>query len=1050
MSALSWFDDPAWRKPRAALTPKRPCGLAALPAAAQAFAVAGLLHGGKAPALVVAPGVKAQEEFASELEAWAPGLSFLFFPEAEPPVGDALPDPALAAERLAVVRRLQGAAGAGAAPVIVTTQAALDQPLPNPEALGRVAHLEAGKAQGRDAFLALLAEAGYQRELEVSGPGQFSVRGGIVDVFSWASAQPVRSEWDGDEVVSLRLFDPALQRSLENVPRAEVSLLKAAAEGEGEAALADYLPPGTVAFSLGDDAEAEPVSLEFFGHEFLHGRAGDWIAQERRRDLFLSHLRDWMDDEWEIVLAANNEGEERRLREILGEQGIDLEKVSFAQRRLLRGFSWPAARRVILADAEIFGRYQTLRALRRRERALHAPLSRAASISAAALSDWAEGDYVVHLHHGIARYRGMQKLPGEKGETDVLVLQFAEQARLYVPLEESYLISRYLGATKKAPALDQLGGPRWEKARAQAQKAVRDYALKLVRVQAERETLQGFAFPPDNAWQAEFEEAFVYEETPDQLKAIAEAKRDMESPKPMDRLVCGDVGFGKTEVAIRAIFKAVMGGKQASFLVPTTVLAQQHFQNLRERYADYPVRVEILSRYRTPAEQKKVLEGLADGSVDVVVGTHRLLSKDVVFKDLGLVVIDEEQRFGVVQKEKFKQLFRLVDVLTLSATPIPRTLYLAMTGARDLSTIETPPPSRQTVETIISPYDERVIRGAIERELARDGQVYFLHNRVQSIERMAERLRELVPGLRVDIGHGQMDKGDLEDVMRRFVEGRTQVLLATSIIENGLDIPNANTILIDRADRFGLADLYQLRGRVGRSHSKAHAYLLLPREMLGSGGDARKRLGAMRQYAALGSGFKLAMRDLEIRGAGSMLGTAQSGHITSIGFDLYCHLLQGAVSQLKAQAGPDGQIPPLPETDCRVALDFLALHQREAGDARPPALLPSSYLAESRWRVEGYRRLNEAARTEELEALRQDWRDRHGPWPAPVERLLLLHEIRILGRQRRIERIETQGEKLVLKRRGDYIMIGGKFPRLTASGAENKLTEIRSWLLSIA
>jgi transcription-repair coupling factor (superfamily II helicase) len=427
------------------------------------------------------------------------------------------------------------------------------------------------------------------------------------------------------------------------------------------------------------------------------------------------------------------------------------------------------------------------------------------------------------------------------------------------------------------------------------------------------------------------------------------------------------------------------------------------------------------------------------------------LSKDVIFKDLGLVVIDEEQRFGVVQKEKFKQLFRLVDVLTLSATPIPRTLYLAMTGARDLSTIETAPPSRQTVETIISPYDERVIRAAIERELARDGQVYFLHNRVQSIERMADRLRELVPGARVDIGHGQMDKGDLEEVMRRFVEGKTQVLLATSIIENGLDIPNANTIFIDRADRFGLADLYQLRGRVGRSHAKAHAYLLLPREMIGSGGDARKRLGAMRQYAQLGSGFKLAMRDLEIRGAGSMLGTAQSGHITSIGFDLYCHLLQGAVSQLKAQAPQEGGAPPPPPaTDCRVVLDFLALHQREVGDARPAALLPASYLAESRWRVEGYRRLNEAARVEDLAALRHDWRDRHGPWPAPVERLLLLHEVRILGSERRMERIETQGEKLIFKRRGDFIMIGGKFPRLTASDAENKLAEIRTWLLSIA
>jgi transcription-repair coupling factor (superfamily II helicase) len=1051
-----WFVHPALARWRKKLKEGRAYSLAAIPAAAQAFVAAALVHGTGRAALVLAPGVKGQEEFANDLEAWdaQAALPLFFFPEADARVAQALPDQNLAAERLSIARRIQQAHGREVQPLILATRAGFAQPLPLPTQLAKeMVLLAVGATRPREAWLAALEKAGYQREAEVEGHGQFSVRGSLVDVFSWAAALPVRSEWDGNEIVSLREFEPATQRSVGTLDETEISLSLPTPEGAldlGSATLEDYLPANTVTFVLdeGEGEKATLVDLEFFAHDFLHARAGDWIVQERRRGLFIDHLRGWLDEGWQVAVACNNEGEEKRLREILTEERIDLEPIEFTQRRLLRGFVWPEAKRVVLSDAEIFGRYQTLRALRRQERRLPPPPRR----ETAAFGDWKEGDYVVHLHYGIARYVGLQPLPdagngdGVTGGSEALVLSFALGAKLYVPLEDAYLVSRYLGATKRAPALDQLGGPRWEKAKAQAHKAVAEYARKLIAVQAERAAVEGHAFGPDTAWQTEFEEAFVYEETEDQLKAIAETKHDMESRRPMERLICGDVGFGKTEIAIRAAFKAAMDGRQVAFLVPTTVLAQQHFQNLRERYADYPVRVELLSRYRRKEEQAAVLAGMADGSVDVVVGTHRLLSKDVIFKNLGLVVIDEEQRFGVVQKEKFKQLFRLVDVLTLSATPIPRTLYLAMTGARDMSTIETPPSNRQSVETIISPYDERVIRAAIERELARDGQVYFLHNRVQTIERMAARLRELVPKARVEIGHGQMDKHELEDVMRRFVSGETQILLATTIIESGLDIPNANTIIIDRADRFGLADLYQLRGRVGRSQSKAHAYLLLPREMMGVG-DARKRIGAMRQYAALGSGFKLAMRDLEIRGAGNLLGTAQSGHITAIGFDLYCHLLKRAVSRLKG--GEAAALRP----ECRVVLDFVALHQGGADDARPPAALPASYLPESRWRIEGYRRLAEAASLADLEALRREWRDRHGAWPPAVERLLAVSELRLLGAERGLTLIETQGPKLIFKRgagNGDFVMIGGKFPRLTASGAENRLKEIRQWLLSLA
>ncbi len=630
--------------------------------------------------------------------------------------------------------------------------------------------------------------------------------------------------------------------------------------------------------------------------------------------------------------------------------------------------------------------------------------------------------------------------------SEVLVLEFAEQSKLYVPVEQSYLVTKYVGVGRRHPPLDTMGGSRWERAKISAQKAVMDYAAQLLSVQAERDALPGHAYPPDTDWQREFEEAFVYEETEDQERSILETKRDMESKRPMDRLICGDVGFGKTEVAIRAVFKAVQEGKQAAFLVPTTILAEQHWKNLRERYASYPVRVDCLSRLQSLKAQRATIAGLKDGSVDVVIGTHRLLSKDIKFKDLGLVIVDEEQRFGVKQKEKFKQLFRLVDVLTLSATPIPRTLYLSLTGARDMSTIETAPPNRHPVETIVAPYDERVIREAIEREMARNGQIYFLHNRVHSIQEVAQKLKLLVPKARIVVGHGQMDPDELEDVMARFVAGEADVLLSTTIIESGLDIPNANTIIIDRADRFGLADLYQLRGRVGRAQHKAYAYLFLPRHLM-TVGDAKKRVSAIKQYSQLGAGFKIAMRDLEIRGAGNLLGTAQSGHITAVGFDLYCQLLKTAVARMKGEK--TGRL-----VETKLQLDFMAWQENDVGEAaggmkKEGAFLPRAYLPESRWRMDGYRRIAEANSADDLEKLRLEWRDRHGPWPLPVERLLLATEIKIAASAARIRVVETQEDKLMLQQGQDYIMVSGKFPRLTARDAISKLREIISWVVSL-
>src|SRR5437762_6189263 len=719
-----------------------------------------------------------------------------------------------------------------------------------------------------------------------------------------------------------------------------------------------------------------------------------------------------------------------------------VEGVDFVEGSLARGFCFPAANLVVLSAAELFGRFavhpRRLLRLRRAER-------HRAQID---FSELAEDDLVVHLEHGIGRFLGLEKfpvnrLPGaeqaftasgalalqqEAQPQEVLVLEFADEAKLYVPLEQAYLVSRYVGAGKKSPPLSSLGDGKWARAKIKAAASIFDYAGQMLAIQAERQMRPGHAFAPDTKWQAEFEHSFPFRETPDQMKAITDTKIDMERPRPMDRLICGDVGFGKTEVAVRAGFKSVMNGKQVAVLAPTTVLAQQHFEVFRQRMLDYPVRIEMLSRFRSQSEQKKVLQLLREGGIDIIIGTHRLISGDVVFKDLGLVVIDEEQRFGVLHKEKFKELFKLVDLLTLSATPIPRTLYLSLVGVKDMSTIETPPLNRLPVETVICGYDERIIRAAIDRELERQGQVFFLHNRIASIEGMRERIVHLCSQARVEIGHGQMDADELEAVMARFIAGKTDVLVCTTIIESGLDIPNANTIIIDRADRFGLADLYQLRGRVGRAEHKAYAYLLLPREMM-TIGAARKRINAIKQYSSLGAGFRIAMRDLEIRGAGSILGTAQSGHIIAIGFDLYCQLLKQAVAQLKGR-----KFQPRLEVDLRI--DFVATNEAEFAQLGPerriPAFVPANYVSDTGLRIKAYREIAETSTRDQFDRVQREWRDRFGKFPEAVDNLFLLAEIKLAAAKAGISRVEVRERKLMLTRRGEFILVDGKFPRLVA------------------
>ncbi|HZF01548.1 MAG TPA: transcription-repair coupling factor [Methylomirabilota bacterium] len=1091
--------------------------------------------------VVITENLKTQESFQQDLETWL-GSAPLFYPAWEVfPHEGKLPHADVISDRLQTLVALSsGSKVQSPKPRVVITNAIalLQKTFPPDDLKKRTRHLQRGDKIAPLDLIEFLEEQGYEPEAQVSQKGEIALRGGILDVFPPTSPWPVRLEFFGDELESLREFDPLTQISREEIseitipPAGELGILRS--RKAELATLLDFLPrettfifcdPEQIAIHAeeyesqipaGDpffiswnefqkraeqknlsiislsEAETEIPQSEFCNPQFqsldafrpLADRMPEpQIAEAQRREFF-QQLHRWLRQNYSVHVFCNNDGERQRFEEIWKEldvaSSLRLEKSAHRADatpqiqigNLSRGFICDEAKLVVVTDAEIFGRYKIQRP--RRQKSSHALAARSAlDID---FTDLEESDLVVHLQHGIGRYLGLKNLPvttgkseieNRKSEMECLVIEYApsgdatESPKLYVPVTEAHLVSKYVGAGRAHPPLNTLGGTRWHKAKEQTEKAVRDVASELLRIQAVRETQAGHAFPPDANWQREFESAFIYEETPDQITAISETKSDMEKPKPMDRLICGDVGFGKTEVAIRAAFKAVMGGKQVAILVPTTVLAQQHFNTFRERMADYPIRVELLSRYRTPREQSLVVKNLAVGAVDIVIGTHRIVQDDIAFKDLGLVVIDEEQRFGVLHKEKFKRLRTMVDVLTLSATPIPRTLYLALTGARDMSTIQTPPHDRLPVETIVTQFDERTIRDAINRELARGGQVFFLHNRVMTIQDMADRLKKLCPNARLVIGHGQMNADDLEEVMTKFVNGEADVLLSTTIIESGLDIPNANTIIIDRADRFGLSDLYQLRGRVGRYKHQAYAYLLLPRHasLLT---DVRKRISAMKQYSTLGSGFKIAMRDLEIRGAGNLLGSEQSGHITAVGFELYCQLLKQSVSSLKGEKVK-------PRVEVRIALDFLEMNAADSGRAGSPlpaertttndgahgvtlpttAVLPHNYITEPQHRIEIYRKLAQATEKSALENLSKELRDRFGPLPPPVELLLAVGELKILASEKAVTAIEVEEDKLKITRHNDFITLGGKFPRLTKKEARARLKEIKKLLLAI-
>ena len=1142
-------------------------------AAVPAIAAAMSPHRRDRPMLLVADTLKTQETLFQDLQTWlrspgpdrpdraaAPGP--LFFPAWEiKPNERLLPHIDVTSERLETLIRLLGHAESAptaenAAPIIVASAAALQQKTFSVDELkSRVRRLKRGDQLDPLDLIEWLEDQGYEPEAQVTQKGELALRGGIVDVFPPCSPWPVRLEFFGDELDSIRHFDPHTQISrgpvdqADIVPAGELSILRRLVDTPKKtksrssarpadarlSSLLEHLPEkplvllcepdlievaidhhsrdapedspflstwqevlsdlesrqaGVIELHEAESPIPEPSTLADVSFSSLEAyRSADerglepQIAEARRRD-FLGQLHRWMRQGREVRIFCNNEGERDRFLEIWSDCGFDQPESPSSKKKesalpaapriqlgaLTRGFICETANLVVVTDAEIFGRYKVQRP--RRLKSPHANAVKSAlDIN---FTDLEPGDLVVHLHYGIGKYTGLEILPNsldnlsrddltaeaEAGQ-ECLVIEYAPKTRgepaprLFVPVTHAHLVSKYVGAGKANPRLNRLGTRRWQKTKDEAREAVADLASELLAIQAQREAQPGHAFAPDVAWQREFEDAFVFEETPDQLKAIRETKGDMEQPRPMDRLICGDVGFGKTEIAIRAAFKCAMEGRQVAVLVPTTVLAQQHYNNFRERMADYPVRLELLSRFRTRKQQDLVIRDLALGAVDIVIGTHRLVQPDMKFKDLGLVVIDEEQRFGVAHKETFKLMRRMVDVLTLSATPIPRTLYLALTGARDMSAIETPPADRLPVETIVTHHDERLIRNAITHEMNRGGQVYFVHNRVGSIMETASRLKFLVPDAKIVVGHGQMPTDELEKVMTTFINGEADILLSTTIIESGLDIPNANTMIIDRADRFGLSDLYQLRGRVGRYTRQAYAYLLVPRyaRLID---DARKRMSAIKQYSALGSGFKIAMRDLEIRGAGNLLGTEQSGHITAVGFELYCQLLKQSVAALKGETVKK-------RVQVFIDIDFLAMSPGEdrgteseisdskspIPDAATPCYIPFQYIPEPQQRVDVYRKLAQLNEKADVEALQGELRDRFGPLPDAVELLLQVANLKVLASERDINVIQTRNGKLKLQRNDKYITANGMFPRLSKKTASAKLNEIRRLALAL-
>lgn len=991
------------------------CRITGARGSALAAFLAAARPGLKKPLLLVAPDPEIAGDIHNDLLFYLDGAAPapLYWPAWDIlPFETDHPDTETAAEQVAALRALLDAPSQT---WIVTSVTALLQPTLPPGTVGAGGlSVRPGMEISPEAVCAHLANAGLEPVAMADAPGQFSRRGGILDVWPILGGGPWRIEFFGDEIDTIREFNPQTQASGMPLDRSvvlvDVSRDDFSAIARSQTSLLDYIAPDAAAvvwhpqrtervaglytsgfsgsgrlltfesvcarlgehpLSLAPDLDTDPwpeapwpaVSAD----TDINLGAEGWERLSGGFDTAVRELGLLLDKNYTVTITCGNDGEKARLDKMLEEKRPELKKRSAIRTgRLTRGFikETDAGGIAWVPDHELFGRQSPVRVARKK-------------YSGAPIADFAElreGDYVVHVANGIARYEGMKTLDQNGALQDFLILRFADDARIYVPLSHIELVQRYIGLGEARPQLSKLGSAAWSKKKEAAERAVRDIAQDLLATQARRLAVQGTALPPDDAMIAEFDASFPYEETPDQLAAIDDIRADQQSGAPMDRLLCGDVGFGKTEMAVRAAFRTVNAGRQAAVLVPTTILAEQHYRTFKERMRDFPVRVECLSRFRTAAEQKLIVEDIRAGKVDVVVGTHRILSQDVAFRSLGLVVIDEEQKFGVEAKERLKRFRSDVDILTMTATPIPRTLHMSLLGLRDISNLTTAPRERHSVKTMVVRWSREVIRRAILRELARSGQCFFLHNRVHNIEDVAAELQHIVPEARFGVGHGQMAEGELLEVMGRFLDHHIDVLVCTTIIESGVDIPSVNTLFVNQADHFGLSELHQLRGRVGRYKHQAYAYFLVP-EKRPISPEATKRLRALQEYSELGSGFRIAMRDLEIRGAGNLLGVEQSGHIHLIGFDLYCRLLEKAVAEQKGEAVQED-----PDTDLNIGTR---------------AFIPPEYIPAEQQRIEFYRRLTRVRTREELEAARGYVQDRYGPLPPPVRQCFADQELRV-------------------------------------------------------
>lgn len=1075
--------------------------------AARPYVVAALMADLQRPIIYLTGRVDRAHDIAEQLPVWLPDTPVRRF--AEPPTmfyEHAPWTPSTIQNRLETLASMVSPAGVQIRPapplIVASAHAVMQRTLPVREYLLRSRRIKVGTLVEPDKLIRSWLESGYSPVSIVVEPGTFSRRGGILDVYSRANQYPIRIEFFGDEIESLRTFDPATQRSLENVESVDITPAREAlprytpdlagrlkewfrkqprpdedsisklpdqellASGTAFPHLEFYLPylyanPATLIDYLPDDglviiddwealrdnmADLEEQAIENRREKLrtdqipndyplpyqtwdelqdalstrltLHlGRHPDILASPEKPmlgdlfspgprhggqlHLFLAEIHRQTRGANQAVVVTQ---QAQRLAELWSEQAsyvppvthldqmLDAAALAFVEGTLSEGWilEQPAQRLHLYSDAEIFGW--------KRPEPRRLPQKRALPPEAS-FADLKPGDYVVHVEYGVGQFAGLRKRVIDDTEREYLTIEYAGSDLLYVPIHQADRISRYIGIDERPPQLNRLGTQEWTRTKQNAQRAVEEVARELLELYAARSHVQGHAFNPDTVWQHELEASFPYVETDDQLRALREVKNDMENSRPMDRLICGDVGYGKTEVALRAAFKAVMDAKQVAILVPTTVLAQQHLNTFARRLHPFPVKVEMLSRFRTPAQQRQILYELAKGQIDIVIGTHRLLQPDVQFKDLGLLIIDEEQRFGVTHKEQLKSLRTEVDVLTLTATPIPRTLYMSLTGVRDISMIQTPPDERLPIVTHVSEYDNRLVRQIILREIDRGGQVYFVHNRVQTIETIAARLRKLVPEAEFAVAHGQMDDQRLEVIMTAFARGDFDVLISTSIIESGLDIPNANTLIVDRADWFGLAQLYQLRGRVGRGANQAYAYFFHPRSTRLTA-ETRARLDTIAEETSLGAGLSIAMRDLELRGAGDLLGTRQSGHIAAIGFHLYTQLLAQTVRHMKGE----GEAPHLP-----VATPTLTI------DLPLPAYIPTTFIEETALRIQLYRRLADIATLDELIEIQAELIDRFGALPKALEGLLFQLEVKLLAEKANAGSIASENGQINIR-----------------------------------